>query len=431
MSVAPAKSGQRSRKDLASTAAANAYQKAFGLELKRRVVDEGEPFAVVQADTPHEIFHVMDVPIVTNQWWSAYISAKQMAPRYFEVMAAKGYPSNSCKYCSLGLACTLANDPASAPWGGLPRPTVLVARLTCDCIQHVFGQWADALGTEFFPIEAPAWEHKDARWFDHSRSDWERVYQPDRIALLVEEMRDLITLLEQRTGRRFDEAKLHYLMERINEQEGYIWEAAQAVGTARPCPVSIAEQMPNTMIPQWHRGSDWAVDHAKSFRDEVLARVAAGTGTVANEKIRLMWIGAGVWHDPGFYQALEERLGAVFVWSMYMPFAGPQYIREVQGRPIEALASRICSMNEVLHLPPWMNGWMTSEAERCGIDAAVLLLPPDNRLSQSGTKLTALSLEAAGVPVLAIDADMVDAANWDHERMVSLVADFLMAKGLA
>ena len=431
MSAAVAGSGQRSRKDLACTAAASAYQKAFGAELKRRVVDEGEPFAVVQADTPHEIFHVMDVPIVTNQWWSAYISAKQLAPRYFEVMAAKGYPSNSCKYCSLGLACTLANDPASAPWGGLPKPAVLVARLTCDCIQHVFGQWAEALDTEFFPIEAPAWEHKEADWFRHSRTDWERVYQPDRIALLVEEMRDLITLLENRTGRRFDEAKFHHLMERINEQEGYIWEAAQAIGTARPCPVSIAEQMPNTMIPQWHRGSDWAVAHARSFRDEVLERIAAGTGTAANEKIRLMWIGAGVWHDPGFYQALEERLGAVFVWSMYMPFAGPQYIREVQGRAIQALASRICSMNEVLHLPPWMNGWMTSEAERCGIDAAVVLLPPDNRLSQSGTKLTAISLEAAGVPVLTIDADMVDAANWNHDRMVALVADFLVEKGLA
>ncbi|MEY2927446.1 MAG: hypothetical protein RL367_1923, partial [Pseudomonadota bacterium] len=66
-----------------------------------------------------------------------------------------------------------------------------------------------------------------------------------------------------------------------------------------------------------------------------------------------------------------------------------------------------------------------SEAERCGIDAAVILLPPDNRLSQSGTKLTALSLEAAGVPVLMLDADMVDAKSWNHDAMVQLVADFL------
>ena len=163
--------------------------------------------------------------------------------------------------------------------------------------------------------------------------------------------------------------------------------------------------------------------------------VSTGTpdasSAAAQEKIRLMWIGAGVWHDPGFYQALEERLGAGFVWSMYMPFSGPQYIRAIHGRPLEALASRICSMNEVLHLPPWMNGWMVSEAERSAIDAAVVLLPPDNRLSQSGTKLTAESLRAAGVPVLMIDGDMVDARKWDHERMVGLVSGFLHDEGLA
>ncbi len=66
----------------------------------------------------------------------------------------------------------------------------------------------------------------------------------------------------------------------------------------------------------------------------------------------------------------------------------------------------------------------------CGIDAAVMLLPPDNRLSQSGTKLTAVSLEQAGIPVLLVDADMVDAKIWDHDTMVGKVADFLNERGL-
>ena len=415
----------RGRKDLQCTAAAGAYQKQFGADMKRRVVELGEPFAVAQADTPHEIFHAMDIPVVSNQWWSAYISAKRLSTRYFEVMDEAGYPGNRCKYCSLGLACTLADDPANAPWGGLPKPTVLVARLTCDCIQQVFSQWADKLGTDFFPMEAPAWEHKVPDWFVHSRSNWETVYQRDRIDLLMHEMRDLIALLERKTGRRFEPERLATLMERINEQEGYLAEAAEMVAKARPCPVSIADQMPNTMIPQWHRGSDWAVAHARRFRDEVQARVQAGVGVAANERKRLMWIGAGLWHDTSFYQALEERLGAVFVWSMYLPFAGPQYVRDLKGKPLDALASRICSMNEVLHLPPWMNSWMVSEAHRWGIDAAVLLMPPDSRLSQSGTRLTCEALRAAGVPVLMLDADMVDAKRWDHAAMVQLVEDFL------
>lgn len=426
-----ASAGQRSRKDLACTAEATAFQKSFVSELKRRVVENGEPFVVAQADTPHEIFHVMDIPLISNQWWSAYISAKQLSAKYFDAMVARGYPDNSCKYCSLGLACTLANDPATAPWGGLPKPVALVARLTCDCIQQVFTQWADALGTEFFPMEAPAWKHKEADWYAHSNENWERVYDSSRIALMVDEMRDLIAMLERKTGRSFDPVKFEKLMLAVNEQEGYIAEAARLIGSARPCPVSIADQMPNTMIPQWHRGSEWAVAHARKFRDEVADRVARGIGVASNERLRLMWIGAGVWHDPGFYQALEERLGAVFVWSMYMPFAGPQYVRALHGKPMDALASRICSMNEVLHLPPWMNGWMVSETRRCGIDAAVMLIPPDNRLSQSGTLLTAQSLEDAGVPVLRLDADMVDAKTWDHAAMVGMVETFLKEAGLA
>ena len=59
-----------------------------------------------------------------------------------------------------------------------------------------------------------------------------------------------------------------------------------------------------------------------------------------------------------------------------------------------------------------------------------MLVPPDNRLSQSGTKLTQSALRESGVPVLTIDADMVDAKNWSHEQMVSLVEEFLKAHGL-
>ena len=425
MSRDTAPTGRRSTKLLECTAEANAYQKDFGLSLRERVVERGEPFAIAQADTPHELFHAMDILMLTNQWWSAYIAAKQLSARYFEVMEREGFPSSSCRYCSLGLACTLDNDPSTAPWGGLPRPTVLVARMTCDCIQRVFSLWAEALGSRFYALEAPGWPTKDAQWFEHSKTDWETVYDSRRIDLMVEEMKGLIQLLEEETGRTFEDAKLKALMERINEQEELMEAASRLATRSRPCPVGIAEQMPNVMIPQWHRGDPWAVEHARKFHDEVKARVDAGLGTVPEERIRLMWIGAGLWHDPGFYNALEEKHGAVFVWSMYLPFAGPQYIRYDLSDPLRALASRICSMNEVLHLPPWMNSWMVAEAKACHIDAVVMLTPRTNRISVSGIKLTHQSLEAAGIPVFEIDADMVDATGWSHDEMVGRVSAFL------
>ena len=39
---------------LACTAEASAFQKAFGQEMKRRVVDEGEPFVIAQAAAASE-----------------------------------------------------------------------------------------------------------------------------------------------------------------------------------------------------------------------------------------------------------------------------------------------------------------------------------------------------------------------------------------
>ena len=417
--------GTHSTKVLSCTLEATRYQRDYVADLKRRVIDDGEPFAIVQADTPHEIFHAMDIPIVTNQWWSSYIAAKQLSPRYVEVLEREGFTGSTCKYCSLGLACTLDNDPKTAPWGGLPRPTVLVARLTCDCIQRVFRLWANALGSRFYPLEAPGWEHKDVRWFVNNKTDWESVYTSPRLDLMVEEMRGLIDLLEKETGRRFDEDRLRRLMEDINTQEEMMGEASDLVTRTRPCPVGIADQMPNVMIPQWHRGAPWAVEHARKFREEVRARVAEGSGVVGNETIRVMWIGAGLWHDPGFYNALEERHGAVFVWSMYLPFAFAKYPRYGLNDPLRALASRICGMNEVLHLPPWMNEWMVSEAKACGIDACVILQPETNRLSVSGTRITRNALEAAGVPVFEMAADMVDGSKWSHEATVGAVSRFL------
>src|SRR5690606_18541049 len=123
--------------------------------------------------------------------------------------------------------------------------------------------------SEFFAMEAPAWVETIPEWYRHSRTRWEDVYEMKRIELLTTEMRELIALLERKTERRFDPARLVALMERINEQEELLAETAALVGSARPCPASLNDQMTNTMIPQWHRGSDWAVEHARRFRDEV------------------------------------------------------------------------------------------------------------------------------------------------------------------
>ena len=77
------------------------------------------------------------------------------------------------------------------------------------------------------------------------------------------------------------------------------------IAEAPRCPIRIAEMIPNVMIPQWHRGSDWALNHARVFRDEVAELLRNRSSVVENEQVRMMWIGAGLWFDTEFYAAFE------------------------------------------------------------------------------------------------------------------------------
>ena len=125
-------------KQLEATAAASAFQKQWFADLRRRVFDERQPYALLQADVPFELFDLLDIPAVSNQWWAAIIAAKRQAPQYLDAMRADGLHGDLCRYCSLGFASTRYPSAGDAPWGGLPTPRLLCARLTCDCIQRVF-----------------------------------------------------------------------------------------------------------------------------------------------------------------------------------------------------------------------------------------------------------------------------------------------------
>ena len=412
-------------RQLESTTRASDYQKDWFARLRQEVFDEQRPYAILQADMPFELFAVMDVPVVSNQWWAALIAAKRLSPVYLDALNAHGYHEGLCRYCSLSMACTLAPDVAAPPWGGLPKPALLSARLTCDCIQRVFAAWAEAFGTEFIPIDNPGATYLPPRWWELSRHRWRELAEPHRLAFTIGELRKIVAALERITGRPFDEQALGALMEGVNRQEEYFDEVRELICRAPKTPVRMHEQIVNVMAAQWLRGSEWAVGHARAFRDEVEHRVSRGIAAFPGERLRLMWVGAGLWHDTAFYTAFEDDLGAVFVWSMYLAFGPDGYIRYGLEDPMAALASRTVSMNEQLHNPPWANEWIVDQARRHRIDAAVVLTPLGMRPAATGKRFVVRALERAGIPALAISADMVDARNWDARGRRDEVRRFL------
>ncbi|WP_271300268.1 2-hydroxyacyl-CoA dehydratase family protein [Sphingomonas sp. CV7422] len=397
----------RSRKSLAALAGFGAYQRDWFAELRERVA-AGAPFAMVNANAPQEILRALDVPFVVNQWWASIVAAKQQTQRYRMLLRDAGYPTDVEAYSAQGLAAAMD---AEGVWGGLPRPDSLHAVGSSDATIGIFDAWAGRTGARAFLYERTVDPRLDieTRWWEVLPDHWDEALEPERIDLLVSELRDVIAALEATTGRVFDEARFVAVLDLVNEQEDYYRRTRDLVARSVPAPISIVDSMPATMVPQWHRGTVWARDAARAFYDEVAARVAAGAAAVPNERVRLMWVGRGLWSETAFYQRWEESHGAVFVWSMYLALAADGYIRRFdRGRdPMRALAARFLTMGDELRMPSWAGPWHVHEAQSHQVDGAVALADADPFVLRA--------LAAAGIPVLELGIDnfAMDAATAD------------------
>jgi hypothetical protein len=387
---------------LESARRASVHQKEWFADLRRRVVDDGEYFALVSADAPQEILRAMDVPYVVNQWWASVVAAKRLADRSLDRLRDAGYPDDSRQYDVVPLG-SVDLPPELAPWGGLPLPDLVVAETAGDGARKVFDLWAEKDGVEFYPFERTSAIEAPHKWWELVPHEWDRAFAADRLDLMVAECRGLIDLLEDRTGRRFDMARLAEVMELVNQQAEWNRRSRDLIAAARPMPVSVHDTINSVMLPQWHRGTRWAVEAAREFYGELQAAVAGGRAVCPDERLRLMWIGRGLWFDLDLYRRFERDHGAVFVWSMYLAIAADGYPR-YGADPLRALAARFTGFTDQLYMPGWADEWYLKEARLHGVDGVVHLVADD----RPGAHFTTKTLEDAGIPVLEIHASNAD-----------------------
>ncbi len=124
---------------------------------------------------------------------------------YLAVLRDRGYPDWSDQYGSLALASFLADDP-DPPWGGLPRPSILVAHLADDAQRKIFDIWARESGAAFHPLSAATSSDIPPQWHETMHTDWESTIGGARLDLMVDELRGVVAAIEDETGRRFDQA---------------------------------------------------------------------------------------------------------------------------------------------------------------------------------------------------------------------------------
>ena len=397
---------ERGAAQLESANAIRAYQREWLADTRERV-SQGEPFAICNGDEFEEVLNIMDIPVIVINYWNSIIATRRMTEYYSDVLAKRGYPVS---YFALGLASTIDNNPETAPWGGLPRPALIIGGTKSDMEMKVLEIWAREYGCPFFPLDfgldaVPEWVYPPPPWWwEKVAEHWDELIDPRRLDLRVEEEKALISFIEVTTGKKLSMARLKRGLELLNEQEMLWGKARDLIAETIPCPVSLRDQLA-VYQAQWHRGTVRGRDFIKAYYEEVKDRVENGVAACPNEKLRLMWM-AGT--PPRWARWAEEKYGAVCVASLFSSIPIDCYYRtDLNNDLMRTLAGR--HMVLFLETPDWR--LKDAKLHQCDgvVETANPAVPSFNRQL----------FEESGMPLCEIPRDQ------DDEEVRSILSDFI------
>ena len=379
-------------------------------------VDSGEPFVLADAKTPLEILRALDIPFAVNQWWSAHVSEAGEATNHLAGISDSGYPDNYAQYNLVSLGTVLARKHGKELAQRLPRPTIVVTENSLMATHKAMELWPMLAGVPTYSFHLGAGRLEAVDWWDRIQREWAEVVAVERLDLMEAQIGEFVALLEELTGRRLDLERLATVLDLVNEQEEYNARSRDLIAQSPLAPVGIADSIAFVMAHQWLRGTEWARDAARDFYLE-LERLSKTPTSAAFDQTRLLWIGNGLWHNSRYWERVEDRHQARFVWSIYLGIAADGYLRYGDD-PLRTLAARWAPFADQLHSPPWNSRWYASEAVRNRVDGAI-------NLNLRGSYFIERELEETGVPVLNLDMNPVDERTWD-EHLVDERTDAFM-----
>ncbi|MBW1785326.1 MAG: 2-hydroxyacyl-CoA dehydratase [Deltaproteobacteria bacterium] len=174
------------------------------------------------------------------------------------------------------------------------------------------------------------------------RFNWDTWDVEDNIQDFIRQEEELIDILEEITGRPYDWDLLKSVFEEV-KRAITLRQEIMDICRSIPAPASFFD-MVASIGPVCHLvGLPGTGDLLQEMKDEVRERVAAGTGSVPEEKYRLYWDGIMTWPRLGVLSRKFATLGACVIAGPYshMIFL-PRADKIDPDRPLESIAYNLC-----------------------------------------------------------------------------------------
>ena len=329
------------------------------------------------------------------------INALQLAIRHQSldpILAAEdiGYAADNCAYVKADIGCYLKGiTPTGTP---LPKPGLLLCNFVgCNTYVKWFEHSAVFTGSPLFVLDVPF-----LRGDEPSSAD---------VAYVVAQLKELVSRLEQLTGRKFDLERFRAAV-RCSAQVEELWSKIKLLAQRSPSPFDAYFDAITLMGPLYvYRATQEGVDFFRGALEEMEEKVARGEGVYDRERFRLVMEGPPPYPFFRTFRDMFARWQACAVASTYSTVGGLWEFgaRHDPESPFESVAMHMLAHNVTNRNFLQRYEQMRRYVEEWNADGVVIHFVKSCRLFSAGQgDMRDYLTRTLGVPTLYIESDLED-----------------------
>ena len=304
--------------------------------LSETAANGGQSAYVFVMGSLNEILKAFDLPVVFPEINSLQLAARRVAHEYLSEAEDYGYSPDICGYVKADVA--LQFRKGEHPMGRIPKPSIGVLTTACNTYIKWGEIWERIHKVPIFTIDIPGTREADGQtWSGDGDFENDRRY-------VEAQLRELITLCEQVTGRTFDIDKLREVLGYANRMS-VAWKRLIELNRARPSLFNaLTDGTIYLGVANGFRGTQQGADYFDQLVEEMEYKAAHKIGTLTEEVYRLLFVGVPCYPIFRRFNEMFTEWGGTFVNSTYLWFASGGTNRGFEydvHRPIESLAEGV------------------------------------------------------------------------------------------
>jgi benzoyl-CoA reductase subunit B len=399
---------------------ARLFREWFG-ELSTVPEGNGQAAYVFVMGSMAEILRVFDLPMVFPEINSLQTAVRRVADDYLSEAEDHGYSPDICGYVKADYALQLRGG--EHPMGKIPPPSIAVLTNACNTYIKWAEIWERMYDIPIFTLDVPGTRAAGTQsWPGESAFESDRRYVGAQID-------ELITLLENHTGKPFDIDRLREVMGHANDMiRG--WRRVLELNQSSPAVFNaLTDGTIYLGAANAFRGSEIGGRYFTELVEEMEFKSTNGIGTLQEEKHRLIFVGVPCYPIFRRFNEFFTDWGGIFVNSTYLWFAsgginlGFEYDL---NRPLESLAEGVLiSVREAMDSMIFQDRALIEMVDTFNVDGVVYHPIKSCRTTSAGQADTRRALmEATDIPSLFIESDMMDKRVVSEAQMKNRIDAF-------